>query len=101
MRQMHIIKGIHEMGTESLSPEKFEALEGALVWICKTRNIDPGILHPDFKLLDSGREQIFREGISLLRDVHGKYADKNLSFDDNWFANVEDYFLHDFPKTKL
>lgn len=31
------------------------------------------------------------EGIVLLRWVYDKYADMNLSFDDNWFAEAQDY----------
>lgn len=101
MNEMHIIKDIHEMGATSLSPEKFEALEDALIWICKARNIDSGILHPDFRLLEPRRERILREGMSLLQDIHGRYADLNLSFADNWYSNVEEYFLHELPKVKL
>jgi hypothetical protein len=45
--------------------------------------------------------RILREGISLLQHVYRTYADKNLSFDDNWYENVESYFQHDFLKVKL
>ncbi len=42
------------------------------------------------------RIRILNRGINLLEWVHRKYADKNLSFDDNWFAEVQDYFMHDY-----
>jgi phosphatidylinositol kinase/protein kinase (PI-3 family) len=34
------------------------------------------------------------EGIDLLSTIHGKYADLNLSFADNWYSNVEEFFAN-------
>jgi hypothetical protein len=42
------------------------------------------------------REKMLNRGVDLLQWLHGKYADKNLSFDDNWFAEVQDYFTYDY-----
>lgn len=52
------------------------------------------------KQLAGAREALKRadEGLDLLSTVHGKYADLNLSFADNWFSNAEEFFMHESPK---
>ena len=100
MNDTQIIRKIYEISTSSLSPDKFEEFNELLIWICKARKIDPTILHPEFKLLEPQKDRILYEGVNLLEDVYRKYSDLNLSFADNWYANVEEYFMHDFCKIK-